>query len=170
MGKLKHKSKNFCQKLCDQFDGPAKNAAGRWLTAQGFEVQGNPDKYGTDLFAVCNNPTLDFGEPWIFEVQTEVKNNWADGSKTFPFREVDLPGRRAESLKNPNTIFLIFSKDLKGVLIVYSGHQVAAIEVVKTPRNTKTKESFLRISQFIEKRKSSYNDSLPAGEWNFVEF
>lgn len=170
MGKLKHKSKNFCQKLCDQFDGPAKNAARRWLENQGFEIQESQDVYGADLIGIINNPTLDFQDPIAFDIQVEIKNNWTSGSKPFPFCSVDLPGRRAKSLKNPNTLFLIFSSDLRGVLIIEPWQHGTGEEISKTPRNTNRQESFLRFNNFIEKNESSNIDFMPAAEWELIEF
>lgn len=109
---MEGKYKSFDPELFEQNDNRARNAVMETLNHDGMYVHINDDHYGPDLMVYV-------GFKHKYYVECEVKHNWKDGTRKFPFPTVQLPERKAKFAKLTKSVeFWILSEDLLSAVII----------------------------------------------------
>jgi len=111
--------KQFSQKLFDENDVAARKAAEGIKEALGIDtLEDSPNQYAVDLIGTLKGEFISY-------VEVERKIGWT-GEK-FPFRTVNLPGRKGKyaELILP-TQFVIFNNDYSYAVIIHRDAVIAA--------------------------------------------
>jgi hypothetical protein len=107
------KYKTFDESLYNQHNHRGIAAVLQHLDEQGLYGEINDDLYGPDIVVYKG-----FRPSYYIEV--EVRKNWADGSKSFPFSTLHIPERKAKFINSRTAMTLEFwslSNDLTAAMI-----------------------------------------------------
>ena len=106
------RAKKFSQNLFDRNDEAARQT-----------VEYLKDFFGIDEFKDTENRYTIDRAGWrngihVMNVEVEIKQNWKEGHRPFPYLDINLPTRKCKyfGLEQP-TYFVIFSADCKGAVV-----------------------------------------------------
>lgn len=131
-------TKKFSANLHEKHDSAAKHKAIAYFSKNyGLNLKENEDRFGPDLKAFN-------GEEFIGYVECEQKNNW-DKDK-FPFKDVQIPARKAKFLVEVAIIFFMLNKDGSKALHI-DGVDVAESSTAEVPNvHVEKGEQFYKVS------------------------
>ena len=141
--------KPFCQKLCNQYDEPARNFVKNFYNDLGIKAIDNHDKYGVDLILLRDNIKVGYAE-------VEVCVAW--NAPMYPFKTYHVPVRKAKffNLDMP-TEFWAVSNTLSRALHIDGNVILESPQVIVPNKYVLSNERFYEIELNLMQR---YNKGL----------
>lgn len=134
--------KPFSQKLHDAYDSNAREVVKDYLSALGWTVWDNPDKYGIDLFAKVGDRQIG--------VEVECKRGWVD---EFKFKSLHIPKRKEKFISDENLFFVLNSEMNKAAIV--SGNSLALCGFISKATSETTDEDLffeipIKMVEFVD--------------------
>ena len=134
------RTKEFSKRLHDQYDKFGRDIVKKYFQeTSGIVATDNPDIYGVDLILTSIGKRTGYAE-------VEVRNSWR--GITFPYRDLNIPARKAKLLKRgPDGLsVLFFSINREGSALFYcNGQKVLKNAPVKLDNKYVKGEHFYKV-------------------------